>query len=183
MNHQIIISGIGGQGVLFVTRLLAEACMNDNRHVLTSETHGMAQRGGTVISHLKVGDFKSPLIRPGNADLFIALKPENLDLHYGFLKKSGMAIVNSSEASLRAHTKGAKALNADSLANQDNNPGSINLYMLGGALALIPVCSIEKIKQQIEIRFAKKDKKVRAKAVMALERGFEIMKSGNMLAF
>ena len=176
MNHQIIISGIGGQGVLFVTRLLAEACMNDNRHVLTSETHGMAQRGGTVISHLKVGDFKSPLIRPGNADLFVALKPENLDLHYGFLKKSGRAIVNSSEASLTAHTNGAKVLNADFLADQDNNPGSINLYMLGGAMALIPVCPIEKIKQQIEIRFAKKDKKVRAKAVMALERGFKAVK-------
>jgi len=178
MNYQIIISGAGGQGVLFITRLLAEACMNDNRHVLTSETHGMAQRGGTVISHLKVGDFKSPLIRPGSADLFVALKPENLDLHYGFLKKSGMAIVNSSEGSSTAGTNRAKALNADFLANQDNNPGSINLYMLGGAIALIPVCSIEKIKKQIEIRFVKKDKKIRAKAVMALERGFKTIVSG-----
>lgn len=175
MNHQIIISGIGGQGVLFVTRLLAEACMNDNRHVLTSETHGMAQRGGTVISHLKVGDFKSPLIRPGNADLFIALKSENLDLHYGFLKKSGKAIVNSSEVSL-THTNGAKVLDADFLADQDNNHDSINLYMLGGAMALIPVCSIEKIKQQIKIRFAKKDEKVRDRAAMALERGFKAVK-------
>lgn len=178
MNYQIIISGVGGQGVLFVTRLLAEACMNDNRHVLTSETHGMAQRGGTVISHLKVGDFKSPLIRPGNADLFIALKPENLDLHYGFLKKTGMAIVNSSEGSLAAHTNGAKALNADFLADRDNNRASINLYMLGGAMALIEVCSIEKIKKQIEIHFAKKDEKIRTKAGMALERGFKAVKSG-----
>jgi indolepyruvate ferredoxin oxidoreductase beta subunit len=176
MNYQIIISGVGGQGVLFITRLFAEACMNDNRHVLTSETHGMAQRGGTIISHLKVGYFKSSLIRPGSADLLVALKPENLDLHYGFLKKGGMAIVNSREDLLTAHTNIAKALNADFLADQDNNYNSVNLYILGGAMALIPVCSIEKIQQQIEIRFAKKDKNIRTKAVMALERGFKTIK-------
>ena len=53
----------------FVTRLLAEAAIAKGLAVLSSETHGMAQRGGTVLSHLKVGDFSSPLIRPGHADL------------------------------------------------------------------------------------------------------------------
>ncbi|MCX5883025.1 MAG: 2-oxoacid:acceptor oxidoreductase family protein, partial [Deltaproteobacteria bacterium] len=51
IKQQIIISGVGGQGVLFVTRLLAEAAMMKGYPVLTSETHGMAQRGGTVVSH------------------------------------------------------------------------------------------------------------------------------------
>jgi indolepyruvate ferredoxin oxidoreductase beta subunit len=50
--QQIIISGVGGQGVLFVTRLLAEAAIKKGLAVFTSETHGMAQRGGTVLSHL-----------------------------------------------------------------------------------------------------------------------------------
>ncbi|MGD2016130.1 MAG: 2-oxoacid:acceptor oxidoreductase family protein, partial [Desulfobacterales bacterium] len=66
--QQLIISGVGGQGVLFVTRLLAEAAILRGLAVFTSETHGMAQRGGTVLSHLKVGEHTSPLIRPAQAD-------------------------------------------------------------------------------------------------------------------
>jgi len=68
IRQQIVISGVGGQGVLFITGLLADAAIDKGLPVFTSETHGMAQRGGTVISHLKVGDFSSPLIRPGHAD-------------------------------------------------------------------------------------------------------------------
>jgi len=64
IRQQILISGVGGQGVLFVTGLLAEAAINKGLPVFTSETHGMAQRGGTVMSHFKVGDFSSPLIQP-----------------------------------------------------------------------------------------------------------------------
>ena len=97
IKQQIIISGVGGQGVLFVTRLLAEAAMMKGFPVLTSETHGMAQRGGTVVSHLKVGDFSSPLIRPFSADGLLALKPESLAQHGGFVKPGGWAIVNSSQ--------------------------------------------------------------------------------------
>ena len=59
-NQQLIISGVGGQGVLFITRLLAEAAIAGGLPVLSSETHGMAQRGGIVVSHLKVGGFAGP---------------------------------------------------------------------------------------------------------------------------
>jgi indolepyruvate ferredoxin oxidoreductase beta subunit len=64
-HQQLIISGLGGQGVLFITKLLAGAAMAEDLPVFTSETHGMAQRGGNVISYLKIGDFSGPLIRPG----------------------------------------------------------------------------------------------------------------------
>jgi indolepyruvate ferredoxin oxidoreductase beta subunit len=59
VRQQILISGVGGQGVLFITILLAEAAINKGLPVFTSETHGMAQRGGTVVSHLKVGNFSA----------------------------------------------------------------------------------------------------------------------------
>ncbi|WP_321494347.1 2-oxoacid:acceptor oxidoreductase family protein [uncultured Desulfobacter sp.] len=94
-NQQIIISGLGGQGVLFITKLLASAAMADNLPVLTSETHGMAQRGGNVISYLKIGDFSGPLIRPATADVLIALKAESFAHHCYFLKPGGLAVVNS----------------------------------------------------------------------------------------
>ena len=80
-RQQIVISGVGGQGVIFVTRILAEAAIRKGFSVFTSETHGMAQRGGTVISHLKVGDFSSPLIRPFKADGLLALTADGLAQH------------------------------------------------------------------------------------------------------
>ena len=84
IKQQIVISGVGGQGVLFVTRLLAEAAIMKGISVFTSETHGMAQRGGTVLSHLKAGNFSSPLIRPGNANGLLALKADSFVRH-GYL--------------------------------------------------------------------------------------------------
>ena len=129
---QLVIGGVGGQGVLFVTRLLAEAAIDKGMPVFTSETHGMAQRGGTVISHLKIGNFTSPLIRPGRADGLIALKAESLDQHGGFLKPGGWAVVNASESE---STDSRRYLDADRLARETGVPRSANLFLLGYALA------------------------------------------------
>ncbi len=179
MNHQIVISGVGGQGVLFITGLLATACMDRGTHVLTSETHGMAQRGGTVISHLKIGEFASPLIRPGNADLLVVLKSENLIQHQGFLKPDGMAIVNSKlDSPSAAESPASKviAMDADRLAENADNPGSVNLYMLGAALALMDVCHLDDVKQQIKIRLKGKPESLVTAALTALDKGFNEVK-------
>ncbi|MBI5589910.1 MAG: 2-oxoacid:acceptor oxidoreductase family protein [Deltaproteobacteria bacterium] len=135
IKQQIIISGVGGQGVLFVTRLLAEAAMMKGYPVLTSETHGMAQRGGTVVSHLKVGDFSSPLIRPFSADGLLALKPESLTQHGCFVKPGGWAIVNSSQPLQEPADLAITSIDAESLASAIGNLKSVNLIMLGAALA------------------------------------------------
>lgn len=135
IKQQIVISGVGGQGVLFITRLLAEAAMIKGCPVLTSETHGMAQRGGTVISHLKVGDYASPLIRPYSADGMLALRPESLSLHAGFVKPGGWAIVNSSQPIDQPGELMIQTLDADTLAKGIGNLKSINLIVLGAALS------------------------------------------------
>jgi indolepyruvate ferredoxin oxidoreductase, beta subunit len=135
VKQQIVISGIGGQGVLFVTRLLAEAAMMKGYPVLTSETHGMAQRGGTVVSHLKVGDFSSPLIRPFSADGLLALKPESLAQHGGFVKPGGWAIVNSSQPLHEPGELTITSIDADTLSRAIGNPKSVNLIMLGAAIS------------------------------------------------
>jgi indolepyruvate ferredoxin oxidoreductase beta subunit len=134
-TYQIVISGVGGQGVLFITRLLAEAAIQKGLSVFASETHGMAQRGGTVISHLKIGDFASPLISPGSADGLIALKAECLDQHGGYLKSGGWVVINGPaplaiEAAARRHY-----LDADRLAREIDDPRSVNLIMLGFTLS------------------------------------------------
>lgn len=172
MNHQIVISGVGGQGVLFITGLLATTCMDKGAHVLTSETHGMAQRGGTVISHLKIGEYASPLIRPGNADLLVILKSENLIQHQEFLKPGGRAIVNSASKIEQLKNCSITTIDADQLSKDENNPGSVNLYMLGAALALTPVCTLSDVKQQMELRLKGKNQPLIIAALTALENGF-----------
>jgi indolepyruvate ferredoxin oxidoreductase beta subunit len=95
VKQQIIVSGLGGQGALTLTRLLAEAAAALHLPVITSETHGMAQRGGTVISMIKVGPFRSPLIPAGEADLGLFLHQQNLAMHRSYLKPAGLAFVNT----------------------------------------------------------------------------------------
>jgi indolepyruvate ferredoxin oxidoreductase beta subunit len=133
-THQIVISGVGGQGVLFITRLMAEAAIQKGLPVFTSETHGMAQRGGTVISHLKIGEFTSPLISPGKADGLIALKAESLDQHGGYLKSGGWAAVNGTAPLKTQATSTPFYLDADRLAREMDDPRSVNLIMLGFTL-------------------------------------------------
>ena len=170
-QQQIVISGVGGQGVLFVTRLLAEAAIKKRFRVFTSETNGMAQRGGTVTSHLKAGDFTSPLIRPFTADGLLALKSENLSQHSSFLKPGAWAVVNSPEAF--DCNVSASFIDADQFAEKINNPKSVNLILLGFALAKIPdmLCTFEEIKQVIEEQLKEK-KELLAASLKAVETGF-----------
>lgn len=130
VGQQIVISGVGGQGVLFVTRLLAEAAIGRGLSVLTSETHGMAQRGGSVVSHLKVGAFSSPLIRSGCADGLLGLKAESLALHGHFIHTDGWRVVNSAGT-----PDGVDPVDADAVAARIGNPRAVNLVVLGFALA------------------------------------------------
>jgi indolepyruvate ferredoxin oxidoreductase beta subunit len=181
VRQQIIISGVGGQGVLFVTRLLAESAIRKGLAVFTSETHGMAQRGGTVLSHLKVGDFASPLIRPSRADGLLVLKAENLRQHGAFLKPDGWAIVNGRPEALSETNLSAVAIDADSLAQKIGNVKSVNLIVLGFALAETEqaaenrnslFCGYMDIEAVLEKRFSN-NKKMLSASMKALQAGYE----------
>jgi indolepyruvate ferredoxin oxidoreductase beta subunit len=134
-RQQVIISGVGGQGVLFVTRLLAEAAIRSGLEVMSSETHGMAQRGGIVVSHLKVGGFAGPLVRAGRADVMLALKEENLSLHRLFLRDGGWAAVNAPSPPANGNGICVHALDADRLAKESGLLRGVNLIVLGFLLA------------------------------------------------
>ena len=181
ISQQIVISGIGGQGVLFVTRLLAEAAISRDLPVFTSETHGMAQRGGTVVSHLKVGPFSSPLIRPAEADGLLALKAENMAQHGGFLKDGGWAVVNQTEPADAGNQKPAFTLDADTLARQIKNPKAVNLILLGYSLGAgrsqarekgLLFCSYEDVVAALETITANR-RELRAASLKALETGYQ----------
>lgn len=174
MNQQLIISGVGGQGVLFVTRLLAEAAISHGMPVLTSETHGMAQRGGVVVSHLKVGAFTSPLVRPGRADLLLLLTGENLLLHRHFLKPGGVVVVNGKTVPPAAAELDALVVDAYGVARELANPQGVNLILLGFALEVAGrkglFCSPPDISAVLERRLAEKEGLL-ASSLRALEAG------------
>lgn len=128
MKQQIIVSGIGGQGVLFLTRVIAQVAVDRGLPVLTSETHGMAQRGGTVLSTIKVGDFAGPLIRTGQADLGLLLWEANLEVHHSLLRPEGSWIINS------AAPGPGLCVDAAAIARELGNTVLLNLVLLGVAV-------------------------------------------------
>ena len=74
MGYNIVLAGVGGQGIITSARILAEASLSSGRNVLVAETHGLSQRGGSVVVHVRVGDVEAPLIPPGLGDLLIGLE-------------------------------------------------------------------------------------------------------------
>lgn len=171
-EQQLIICGVGGQGILFVTRLLAETAIANGLSVLTSETHGMAQRGGIVVSHLKVGGFASPLVRPGQADVLVSLKPETVALHLHFLKKGGFVATNGCQLPPPAAAFPSATIDADTLALSLGDPQAVNLIVLGCALARAGriFCSAEEVEEVIRRKMSGKDSQL-ARALEAFRAG------------
>ena len=128
MELQMVIAGLGGEGIVFMTRILAESIFRHGHPVLSSETHGMAMRGGSVTCQLKVGDFKSPLIRHGSADLLIATSEREVEGKLLFLKKGGRTFIDSPSVGLHS-------IDAKGIAYQLGSPQDANLVLLGYGVA------------------------------------------------
>ncbi|MEM0066357.1 MAG: indolepyruvate oxidoreductase subunit beta [Sulfolobales archaeon] len=91
----IIVTGVGGQGQLFLSRLIAETFLRLGTPSLIAETHGMSQRGGSVIVHVRVGNtVKAPLIPRGEADIMLGLELIEAARYVDYLRVNGVAIVN-----------------------------------------------------------------------------------------
>lgn len=96
-TFKVVISGVGGQGTLLASRILAEAAVKDGLHVKIGETYGMAQRGGPVMGHIQIGgSVNNPQIRKGEADALLGFEPaEALRRGITYLKNGGLALVNT----------------------------------------------------------------------------------------
>jgi indolepyruvate ferredoxin oxidoreductase beta subunit len=156
-SYDILIVGIGGQGTILASNILGEACLIENRPVKGAETHGMAQRGGSVETHIRIGGEFGPLITPGQADLLISFDLLEALRYSHFLKKDGKMVANShlvlptsvfmqklsapSEAEIITALKKHHLclLDADSLAVEAGSPLSANVVMLGAASSAMPL--------------------------------------------
>jgi len=95
MSKNIIICGVGGQGTVLAAKVLSQAAISNGERVLSAETIGMAQRGGSVVSHVRIGeDVYSPLVPQGQADVIIAFEAAEAVRNIAYLKEGGSVIVN-----------------------------------------------------------------------------------------
>jgi len=151
---KIVIIGVGGQGNLLATNLLGEAALSLGIPVVASEIHGMAQRGGIVESAVLLGDINSPIISPGESDVFLSFEP--LETLRGLNKCSRKTIVITNTRSLQPFTAALGqgvypplkeiislvsdkidnviAFDASGLAEEAGNPLSLNMVMLGALI-------------------------------------------------
>jgi len=129
LDSQIVICGRGGQGVLFLTCLIGEVAAAAGCSVISSETHGMAMRGGSVISCIRIGPYASPHIPAGRADFMLALSEDEMQLNRHLLnRESGRAFVNTAR-------KKRHCVDASKLALACGSALAANLVMLGFAAA------------------------------------------------
>ena len=136
----MVISGLGGQGILFMTKVLAQTALQDGRNVLGAETHGMAQRGGSVVSHLKIGDARGSLINTASAQYLLALEENEAYRNLPFLAENGTMIVNTASAVFpREETRPylsrkkitCRSMPAGQAAMELGAPRSANLALIG----------------------------------------------------
>ena len=141
MDSKILLAGIGGQGVLFIHQLLADCAIATGQNVTGAETHGMSQRGGSVVSHLKIGDGAAPLIRQGTADMVLAFNAPEAYRNLPFVRRGGVVVVNTAgefpEEKLRGHFDAqqvtARTFDADQIAQSLGRATAANVALLGFA--------------------------------------------------
>ena len=143
MERKLIIAGIGGQGVIYATKVLLQAAMMRGERVMASENHGMSQRGGSVMSYVKIGGSDAPLIRRGTADALIAFDRVEAIRNLSFLRAGGNVFVNGadgleSEVMTRLNELriGVHVISADARAKELGSSAVANLVVVGYAAAL-----------------------------------------------
>lgn len=136
----IVLCGLGGQGILFMTKVFAQVALNKGLNIMGAETHGMAQRGGSVVSHLRIGQVEGSLVRTGSAHFLLALDETEAYRNLPFLSKgAGMYVSTHARDFPRQETIGFleknkivyHAIPAATIAMELGAPLSTNLALLG----------------------------------------------------
>ena len=125
-----LLAGVGGQGTVLASRIIAQCAMNSGMAARTAETIGMAQRGGSVLSHVRIGEgIQSPLVPLGSADVLMGFEPGEAVRSFGYLKEGGKVVVSS--MAVKPVT--------DSLSSTDYDPEKMLRYLKAKAKEVIVV--------------------------------------------
>ncbi len=155
----IVIVGVGGQGVILISDVIGRAAVQAGKPVRGAETHGMAQRGGSVINHTRIGCRFSPMVASGGADVLLALEPAEALRFAHFLYPQGVALVNTVPvlpvtvttgkaaypaleeiiAPLREVCREVRAFDATAVARRAGTAQAMNVVMLGALSRYVPL--------------------------------------------
>ena len=188
MNYDIILCGVGGQGGISVSVVIAKAAMAEGYRVKQSEIHGMSQRGGEVLAHLRISDGEpaSPSIPVGAADLIISFEPLEalrharwLSVERGTLVSAISPVKNITDypeldavlAELRALPR-VFLVDADAIAKEAGNARAANMVLVGLASTLMPV-SPARLEAETAAFFARKGQAVVDANIAAFRKGRE----------
>ncbi|MGD0782537.1 MAG: indolepyruvate oxidoreductase subunit beta [Candidatus Aminicenantales bacterium] len=184
-KQDIILAGVGGQGILSIAFVIDSAALREGLFVKQAEVHGMAQRGGAVTSHLRLsrGRIWSDLIPRGAADLIISVEPLEALRYLDFLQPGGRVVTSSTpfvnipdypdKAALLARIKtipGSVIVDSETLAKQAGSSRAQNTVMLGAAARfLLP--GEERLKESIRVLFEKRGDTILEANLKAFEAG------------
>lgn len=185
MTYDILVAGVGGQGVLSIAAIIAKAAMLAGLSVRQSEVHGMSQRGGGVQAQLRLSDSEifSDLIPSGSADMILSMEPMESLRYLSYLKKDG-TLITAAEAFLNISNypdietvysaikklPSSHLIYASELAKQAGHQKSVNMVLIGAALSYLPI-KYDLIAQSIHDTFAQKDPRLVEINLQALSLG------------
>ena len=187
MKTDIILSGVGGQGILSIAAIIGEAALAENLYIKQAEVHGMSQRGGDVQSNLRIADhpINSDLIAYGNADVIISLEPMEALRYLPYLSREGWIITSSApfvnipnypeEKVLKAELQKLPRviiIDVNELAKEHNLPKCANVILLGAAAKSLQIIGYSYLEKSIARVFAQKGQAVIEMNLKALSIGY-----------
>lgn len=192
MTRNVILAGVGGQGLLSIAAVLGEAARHEGLFLKQSEVHGMAQRGGVVQSHVRFGDrpIHSDLIREGTAGLVLSLEPMETLRYLPFLSPAGVLVTASAPtrnipdypdvATILAEIEtvpGARVIDAAGLAKEAGSARATNMVILGAGAPFLGMPEAA-LAVGIEAVFARKGTSVVETNLRAFHLGLEAGSAG-----
>lgn len=197
MKTDIILSGVGGQGILSIATIIGEAATRMGLTLKQAEVHGMSQRGGDVQSNLRLSDtsIASDLIPLGTADMILSLEPMEALRYLPYLEKDGWIITSSTpfknipnypdEEKLMAELNAQPhvvALDVEGLAKEHQMPKSANVILLGAAASFLQILDVQTLRESVGRIFASKGEAVVETNYRAFDIGYEYVKRLNQPA-
>lgn len=178
----LLITGVGGQGAILASDIIGKAAVISGIPIRAAETHGMAQRGGSVVNHIRLGSDLGSMIPKKGADIMLALEPMEAVRYLDFLKDGGVIIVNTQPIIPVTVTSGlskypevqeildalsekyvVKAFNADELAHEAGSRLAMNVAMVGAVSGYLPI-SKEVLLESVKVLVPKKTIEINIRA-------------------
>lgn len=193
MKKDIILCGVGGQGILSIATIIGEAATKAGLHLKQAEVHGMSQRGGDVQSNLRLSTnpIYSDLIPMGGTDVVISMEPMESLRYLPYLSKSGTIVTSSKpfinipnypdEAALNAELDALPSvvkLDIESIAKDAGNARGANMVLLGMAAPFIEIVTVDQLRDAIAVIFARKGEKVVEGNLKAFDMGVAASQPG-----